>query len=712
MNPEHPNPENLNPAHGDRILEAGLDEVVGGHYPPDLSAKILQAWEERLAAGSVMAELPAPPSASRPLPVSAALLPLAEPVAPPLHPVQPAVASPRRRRFQRSTSAWLGTSVAAGLLAILVAVGIHVARHGSHPAGGRVVAEPERAAEPPGAQVAQPSAPTPAMEAQSDDLPPPAVVARQTPQIARRSDADSRTRPSTAGPPAEIAAPTVAPKSDGEMIAFVDQMLQQSWREQGITPAAPADDPAWCRRVYQRLIGREPTGNELRQFLDAPARDRRQQLVAVLLASEDYAAHWARIWAGVLQGPARSDPASDDPAEGLQQYLVAAFRDDKPYDQVAAELISATGAYHPDADDYDGATGFLAAFSGDHELATDRVARSFLGKQMSCARCHDHPSGGWNQSDFWELNAFFRQMKLRQGPGESWARLVDEDFYGETGVAKDAEIFYHAEDGRLRIAYPRFAGAAVSHSGLVADVNRRRELGGLISTSPDFRTAAVNRIWAELLGYGLVEPVDDAGPHNPPSHPRLLEGLADQLAARDFQLKSVVRWVVLSETFGLSDQQTPESWMDTPETGGRPLFARHYTLPKQDSADLYGSLMLAVRSRPPRVDGPAGTFARQVGAQGAAHRPQIIDTQGSEALAGPQWLDRLAANSMPAEQKVEHLFLSVLGRKPSAKEAMAARLLLADRLNDHLAVRELWQTLWTDRKSAADRRQRIPARDS
>lgn len=136
--------------------------------------------------------------------------------------------------------------------------------------------------------------------------------------------------------------------------------------------------------------------------------------------------------------------------------------------------------------------------------------------------------------------------------------------------------------------------------------------------------------------------------------------------------------------------------MDTPETGGTPLFARFYTEPAP-SMDLHRSLMLAVRTRPAGSTLQASILAQRSWTPSSVNIPQIIDTQGSESMIGPPWLDRLATSPMSADQKVEHLFRAVLDRKPTAREATAAKLVLADRMNDHQAVRELWQILISER---------------
>ncbi len=704
----------MNPDYEDRILEASLEEVLGGNYPPDLSVTILQVWEQRQAVRSA-SKRPSP----EPLAWPPASLREEEPVAPPACPVEIPARLPRTRRRRPADSSWLNLGVAASLLAVLFLVGLHVARTtprltttGPEPVAeglasgpvGRATADHADFPEFSGPAAAQVSGEDGEGESAADS---PALLAEPRPEIAGQREPTRAGERESAAPPS-IASPVrrVAPGTDREVVARIDRLVEETWRGQGIAPAAAADEATWCGRVYQRLIGRRPDAEELAQFLGNRSEDRRSELVSQLLDSDEHAAHWARTWTRVLTGPA-SSPAVGTPQErALRHYLVGAFSEEKPYDELAAALIAASGNYHPRAEDYDGAVGFLAMFPpDDHHAVTDRVARVFLGQQLSCVRCHDHPASDREQRDYWELNAFFRQLQWRTPAHELGVQLADGDFYGETGVVEDAEVFYQDGSGRLRVAYPRFAGETVTRSGRLAEVHRRRELASRLQASPAFATAAVNRVWSELLGYGLVEPVDDMGAHNPPLNAQLLEELGQQWAAHGFPMKRLVGWVALSAPFGLSDQPTPESWMDTPETGGRPLFARFYPPLPRAGPELYAHLMQALRNRPQLQDrgAAAGMFARRTWLRGESSLPQIIDTMGVEALPGPKWLDQLAKSPLEADQKVEHLFLSRLGREPTSREAMAARLLLADRLDKRVAIRELWQTLGSSNRATATR---------
>ena len=194
-----------------------------------------------------------------------------------------------------------------------------------------------------------------------------------------------------------------------------------------------------------------------------------------MLASDEHARHWAGLWTTALVGPASDESAeSTFSRDALVSYLAEAVRKDRPQEQVVFELLSATGASGR-REGYNGAVNFLLAGAQENAVAaTDRTSRVFLGKQLVCTSCHDHPAGGRKQGEFWELNAFFRQMKVERDPTSQAIVLSDQDFAGASGAAKDAELFYRLPDGRLGMAYPELNGQAISHSGLVSDVNRRR----------------------------------------------------------------------------------------------------------------------------------------------------------------------------------------------------------------------------------------------
>lgn len=681
--------------HEERILDASLEEVLGGHYPPDLSAKIVEAWEARHDAPQTDAA-----AASMPVPIPPPIQQWAEPQAPPVHEESIVRVASQPRTVRRSRAAWLPAAIAVVVL-LAIGMGYYLKRAND--------SERERIA---GREREQPSVVSPSHE---EDETPPRVREREF--LPRENDG---TRPGQEGMIAQhrIEGPSVPPEpdrgaapveqpvprrlkpsSDAEVVAFVDEVLREAWRKNSVTPSPPETDRGWCRRVYDRLVGREPTQEELDRFVQDDSTDKRGHLVDRLLASDEYSRQWSDVWSDALLGPATA-PGGNGMAsrEGLKDYLRESLRSDRPYDQMARELLVAAGSSRPGAEDYNGAVNFLLAGASHRAVdATDRVSRVFLGRQLVCTRCHEHPANEWEQGDFWELNAFLRQMRVRRDPQSNVARLIDQDFYGDSGAGKDAEIFFRLPSGQLGIAYPEFNGRQGSRSGLLNDVNRRQELAKLITASDDFARAAVNRIWARLMGYGFTQPVDDMGSHNPPSHPQALERLAGELVAHDFDLDGLVGWIVLSEAFGLSERRMPESWMDAPAMGGKPLFARHYSK-KEEPVEVYRALMTAVNSKPAGVSMTAAAMARRSSVRPVGRVLEIIDTQPIEGMSGTGWLSRLAKSRIGTERKIEHLFLSALDRAPTRREMTAAKLVLADRLNDAVALQEIWQTLLADNR--------------
>ncbi len=176
------------------------------------------------------------------------------------------------------------------------------------------------------------------------------------------------------------------------------------------------------------------------------------------------------------------------------------------------ELITASGSTKPGEQDFNGAVNFLIEKvnndgridAEDGVQATAAVSRIFMGLQVQCTQCHNHPFNQWKQQKFWEFNSFFRQARSlrRFAPGSrdvAFAALVDEDFPGESGRPDQAEIFYQERNGMTKVAYPVFIdGTEIGHSGYASQVNRRQELAKLVLNSDYMDKMIVNRMWAQF----------------------------------------------------------------------------------------------------------------------------------------------------------------------------------------------------------------------
>jgi hypothetical protein len=286
----------------------------------------------------------------------------------------------------------------------------------------------------------------------------------------------------------------------------------------------------------------------------------------------------------------------------LSKYVRDSLASNKPYNTFVTELVAATG----DNDEKgNGAVNFLTAKLADRGIqATAKTALIFLGSQVQCVQCHDHPSNDWKQNQFWELSAFFRQTatKPQRGADKRVAsfKLVNQNFAGEGGSERRdpqrAETYYELKNGTMKVAYPVFLdGTEINPSGKIADVDRRAELARLIAASPNMSKAIVNRMWGHFLGHGFTKPVDDMGPHNPPTHPELLNGLAADFTASGYNLKELIRWIVLSEPYSLSSRFNGRNLLDDPSLGERPAFS-HFYLRQMRLEELYESLLTATEA--------------------------------------------------------------------------------------------------------------------
>jgi hypothetical protein len=521
--------------------------------------------------------------------------------------------------------------------------------------------------------------------------------------------------------------------NDADVIAMIDRGIRQRWREQGLRPSPAASDAEWCRRVFLDVIGRIPTIDELETYLVDHARDKRAKLVQRLLNddsyAEAYARHWTTIWTNLLVGRSGGMlPDSPVNREGLQQYLRRSFLTNKPYDVLTFELISAQGSNTPGEYDFNGAVNFvLDNLQEKAATATAKTAQIFLGLQIQCTQCHNHPFNDWKQNRFWELNAFFRQAKTvveRKGSDQRPVRLVDEDFAGEgahdptSADPDDAEIYYELRNGELRVAYPVFVdGTAINPSGLVRAVNRRYELARFVMRSEYLGQAIVNRLWGHFFGYGFTKPVDDLGSHNPASHPELLGELARDFADGGHDLKRLIRWITLSEAYSLSSRFGPKqgNQSDDPTLGTPPSFS-HFYLRQMTAEQLYDSLLVATEAHRATGNyeeqqrtkddwaqqftiafgtddnGEMTTFDGTITQALMMMNGELTRRATSSAAGGFLW--KVSQRAAQPAAPIKHLYQAALGRKPSKAELKLADELLATRGGNRQTVLEdVWWAL-------------------
>jgi hypothetical protein len=463
-------------------------------------------------------------------------------------------------------------------------------------------------------------------------------------------------------------------------------------------------------------LGRAPTADEQKSFAADNAKTRREKLVDRLLTQpsylEEFANHWSTVLTNVFLGRSggRSGPAS---REELEKYFAAALRSGKSYDRVAEELLTATGSPREGSEAYNPAVNFLLdGLDASATVPTARVARVMLGHQLQCAQCHNHPTQDWKQDQFWALDACFRQLRLDRQNGAVRLTVADSRGLG------DNHVTYETPDGLMKSVSPRFIdGTEISISD---NGDPRRELARLVLDSDDFAKAAVNRIWAQLFDYGFTRPVDDLGPNTSPSASTVLDRLATEFAAHDFDLKQVIRWAVLSEPFTRSSKVTDLASKDMPEEGEAALFSRFYARPSRAPA-VFNAMVEAARIRATASSGSDVESARiawlanqtpaSKGGKNAAPiaGPSVLmpgsDPQHRSVSGDPTGLvKKLAGSDMALDKQVEHLFLAALARPPLPREQQAALQLLRNAQgNQSAALEDIWWALQNSSECVLDR---------
>jgi hypothetical protein len=319
---------------------------------------------------------------------------------------------------------------------------------------------------------------------------------------------------------------------------FIDPLAYARLRSLGLPASESCTDAEFLRRASLDAIGVLPTPEQARAFLADTDPAKRDKLIDRLLAEPAYADHWAAKWADPLRpNPFRVGVKS---VYVFDQWLRESFRANKPYDRLAAEILLARGSTH-----VNGPTVILRDRREPADLTT-LVSQVFLGVRLECAKCHHHPNEKWSQEDFYQFAAFFGQLR-RKGQGIS------------TPISGEPEYVWHAPGGG-GVTHP-VTGEAMTPKAPdappaeTAPGRDPREALAAWMTSPDnpfFARAAVNRVWAELMGRGIVHPVDDFRVSNLATNQPLLDALAKDFVAHKFDLKHLIATIMRSRLYQLS----------------------------------------------------------------------------------------------------------------------------------------------------------------
>jgi hypothetical protein len=332
--------------------------------------------------------------------------------------------------------------------------------------------------------------------------------------------------------------------------------------------ARPASDAEFLRRVYLDFAGTIPSAQETRQFLADPSAEKRSRLIERLLSGPDFPRRMQEFFHVMLEE--RRD-TKDSPLPAWEEYLLNAFAANKPWDQLAREILTAEPLQKP-------AARFYLDRGGDLHLITKDVGRLFLGRDVECSRCHDHPTiKDYTQADYYGLYAFlsrsfvfrkgsdvvlaekfqpgkiafesvFTMVKMQTGPHLPGGKDVEEPSF-----AKGQEFVEPPDARKGKPGTPKYSPRAVLAAKLTETARG----------SPFVRNSA-NRLWFLLMGRGVVHPLDQHHSSNPPSNPQLLDALAEGLAECKFDVRDFLREIALSEAYQRSSL-LPEGKAEVPD---------------------------------------------------------------------------------------------------------------------------------------------------
>jgi hypothetical protein len=477
--------------------------------------------------------------------------------------------------------------------------------------------------------------------------------------------------------PATADDPPPLRESEQALAARVDEHLARAWAEAKVSPAPATDDAEFLRRVSLDIAGKIPTAAEARAFLDDPRPDKRARLVDRLLRGPAATNHAVNTWRALLLPETGGVAIARFLAPDFEAWLRRKLADQDGLDALVRDLLTTPiDGQNPLAavrSAQPGAPTPLAYYALKGYRAEDlaaSTARLFLGVRIECAQCHDHPFSTWKREEFWGLAAAFAGIEPPRQPNTLVA-------VRENRSRRELEI-----PGTGRKVPARFLdGSEPPKDG----DGTRASLAQWITArdNPYFARAMVNRVWAQLFGVGLVDPVDDFGDSNPPSHPELLDDLAGWFAESGYDRRALIRALTATRAYALSSASGPGEPPDPR------LFARG-PVRGMSPEQLYESLAQAVglpfEATPPQrglvPTGPKAVFLDKFAA--GDERPTERETSIPQALAflhgglvaDATSLERgetlVAVAEVPfldTTGRIETLFLAALTRRPTAEES-------------------------------------------
>ncbi|HVY68414.1 MAG TPA: DUF1549 and DUF1553 domain-containing protein [Verrucomicrobiae bacterium] len=338
---------------------------------------------------------------------------------------------------------------------------------------------------------------------------------------------------------------------------FVDGQIFSKLRSLRINPSELCTDTVFLRRAYLDLLGVLPTPDEAKAFVADRHRDKRAKLVDQLLERPEFADFWALKWADLLRAEEKSLDRKG--VQNFHHWIRQCIAENMPLDQFAREIISARGSTYTSP-----AANYYRALRTPVARA-ESTAQVFLGTRLLCAQCHNHPYDRWTQDDYYGWASVFARVNYKVLENKRNDGLDTHEFNGDqiVFIAREGDVT-NARTGKP--AAPRFLGAAqiLEPAGVPDETDRLDALAAWLTSPANerFAKSQVNRIWFHLMGRGIVDPIDDFRPTNPPSHPALLDALAADFVKHNYDLRHLIRVIMNARAYQLSPEPNDSNRAD------------------------------------------------------------------------------------------------------------------------------------------------------
>lgn len=396
--------------------------------------------------------------------------------------------------------------------------------------------------------------------------------------------------------PATVCAAEPASKPDpaDTIAALIDRHLSADWAARGIKPAAMTDDAEFVRRVYLDLIGRAPKAPESRDFIDDPNPNKRAELVERLLTLPGHAGHFAAVTRAAWLPQTMSNFQIANAGFQFENWLRIRYRENTPADEVVRRILTVplqVNAQNPmfrfvqpmgNDPENNSLVGFYQANEAKAENLGAAVSRLFVGVRLECAQCHDHPFAKYTREQFWEFAAFFAELNSLPVNRPNFVGPIQPQ-----GTKNRITIANTTKQVVARF----FDGSSPDWSD---ERSPRQELATWLTSAknPFFAQNMANRMWAHFFGIGILDPIDEPGDNNLPSHPELLEALGKAFVDAKFDNRALIRGITRSQAYQLSSKMTHPSQADNRR------FAR-MSLKGLTPAQLFDSMVAATGHREP-----------------------------------------------------------------------------------------------------------------